>query len=441
MFFDERIQAECGKIYQKGILWATLTALLYAVMRAIPLALAGNFSLYFFTTELCIVVSGAVILLLGAIKFFGTKDERIEAEKHNFYFSAGKIFLIAALAGYAFAIPFASERPKNDVPVNYLLYMMEILGGLYFFYSFKSREISFNYTFIERENRGYYKHVFVNIGKLSGVLAFPFGFAMMLDLMLHKSFASFLAIILAYISSVLGLGFYYFLLSWVEKRSYEDESSCLIDKGAFVLCILTLVVYLLHSVVRILYAAIGKLISISSIGAYTAAISYLNQFFDYLMTVMVVALLSYMMTKAGGKLFKKAVGLKALMCALIVILNFVYTFIYQILNMQASMNSELYATVIRIHNVISGYFMIASIIASFLLIYELISKAKVSGFMILLPILNMYWKIIFTWTQTYGMFHFSFTIVGCIVTLIYDVGFYLFLKKRDRGLQAVEKLS
>ncbi len=435
MFYDERIQSECGKIYQKGILFATLVTLLYAMIRAIPLILEDKLSLWFFTTELFIVVCGVVILFLGAIKFCGVKDERIESEKHTFYFNAGKIFLIATLAGYAFAIPFASERARNDVPVNYLLYMLEILGSLYFFYAFKSREISFNYTFIEKDRWDYYKRVFLNIGKLAWVLAFPFGFAMVLDLMLHESVVSFLAIILAYASSVIGLGFYYFILSWIEKRSYEDESGHLIDRGAFVVCILTLLVYWGYSVFRIFYVSIGDWIPVSSVGEYMASISYLNQFFGYLMTVMVVAVLSYIMTKASGKMIKKAVGLKALMCALTVILNFVYSFVYQVLNIVSPENFEIYTIVIRAHNFIAGYLMVASMIASFLFVYELVAKAKVSGTIILLPILNTYWQMIFTLTQFYGMFHFSFTIIGCVITLIYYVGFYLFLRKRDKNLQ------
>ena len=41
MFYDERINTECGKIYRKGILMAVLTTLLYVVSRTVTLAMKG----------------------------------------------------------------------------------------------------------------------------------------------------------------------------------------------------------------------------------------------------------------------------------------------------------------------------------------------------------------------------------------------------------------
>jgi len=35
MFHDERINAECGKIYSRGILFAVLVTLLYTVSRTV----------------------------------------------------------------------------------------------------------------------------------------------------------------------------------------------------------------------------------------------------------------------------------------------------------------------------------------------------------------------------------------------------------------------
>ena len=107
MFNDERINQESGKIYQRGILIATIVALIYGAVRAWYLNVQGDLSVKYLFTELFIVVCGAVILLVGALRFIKIQDERTVFEKHRYYLTAGKVFLIAALSGHALTIPFA----------------------------------------------------------------------------------------------------------------------------------------------------------------------------------------------------------------------------------------------------------------------------------------------------------------------------------------------
>ena len=54
MFNDERINTESGKIYRRGILYATLVTLLYAALRAAYLAIKKQlFIQYLFGYPLC----------------------------------------------------------------------------------------------------------------------------------------------------------------------------------------------------------------------------------------------------------------------------------------------------------------------------------------------------------------------------------------------------
>ena len=69
MFNDERINAECGKIYSKGILFAVIITLIYTVSRTITLFIQNTFHSFVTYTEAVILILGIGILLVGTIKF------------------------------------------------------------------------------------------------------------------------------------------------------------------------------------------------------------------------------------------------------------------------------------------------------------------------------------------------------------------------------------
>ncbi|MBQ9150639.1 MAG: hypothetical protein IJX72_00180 [Clostridia bacterium] len=237
MFNDERINQTCGRIYQRGILFAVLYTALFTVTRIL---FTGGFGgLNHYLTEAAILLFGVGILLIGLIRWGFSRDERAAFERHTYYLTAGKVFIIAALAGYAISIPLRA-RVSNDYPVNELILHLETLGSVYFFYAFKRHEVSFNYTFIQEQGWHYYCHVLLNIGKLALILLAPFAMAAMLDLALHHSFLMYLAILTGYVFSVIGLGLAYFLLSLLEKLNYDEESAKSFKKGTLVAWILAL---------------------------------------------------------------------------------------------------------------------------------------------------------------------------------------------------------
>ena len=234
MFNDERINSTCGAIYRRGILLAVLYTALFGGARIL---LTGGFRLSRFLTEAAILAAGGIILLIGLIRWGFARDERAVFEKHNYYLTAGKVFVVAALAGYAVSIPLRMEV-SNDYPVNELILHLETLGCVYFFFAFKRNSVSFNYTFIDEPNGGYYRRVLINIAKLAGILLVPFWGAAMLDLMMHQSFPNFLVILAGYAASVVELGLDYLLLSALEKMNYDEESPKGLKQGTRVAWVL-----------------------------------------------------------------------------------------------------------------------------------------------------------------------------------------------------------
>ena len=220
MFNDERINRICGGIYRTGILLAVLYTVLFGVCRA----LIVGFRISLYLTEICIILTGGIILTVGLIRWGFARDERADYERHRYYLTAGKVFVVMALLGYAISIPLRI-RQADDYPVNELILHLLILGCVYFFYTFKRHQVSFNYTFIDESAAAYYIRVLLNTAKLAGILLLPFGLAALLDLMLYGSFIHFLAILWGYVASVLGLGTDYFLLSALEKCNVEPDTS------------------------------------------------------------------------------------------------------------------------------------------------------------------------------------------------------------------------
>lgn len=249
-FYDERINAACGRIYHRGILYATVVALCYGLLHFWALSSAyaewitiRTFSSFyvFFLPETTIFISGCVILLAGVLLHGRAKDERELFEKHNYYLSAAKVFVIVAFIGYAFTIPFSTEKLSNDVPLNYLTRLFETLGVIYLYYAFKKRDIFFNYSFIHESKGPYYKRVLLNIAKLAGVLFLGFFGAALLDLGMHGSFLNFFAILIAYVTSVLSLGLEYLFISWTEKLSHDEVGQRGLHIGTFIQFIFLLI--------------------------------------------------------------------------------------------------------------------------------------------------------------------------------------------------------
>ena len=310
MFNDERINAECGKIYSKGILFAVIITLIYTVSRTITLFLQNSFHSFLTYTEAVILILGIGILLVGSIRFRVGGDERTAFERHSFYKKAAKLFIIGVFGTYILTIPFTTEDMLGGQSHNHLLILLEILGCLYVFYTFKTREININYSFIAESGWGYYRRVFKGIGVLWLGLFVPFLIAASWELVIH-SWVGALIILLAYISSVIGLSIEYFFVSLVEKLSYDSAGNGRFALGTKIAMLVALVVEFSIAVFQGLYVyyATGNIQDIPDIKNYGTVVAFFSQNtkrLEFLSIVLVGLVVCHIMSqiKKSGFLYR-----------------------------------------------------------------------------------------------------------------------------------------
>ena len=309
MFNDERINAECGKIYSRGILLAVLLTLVYAAVRTAVLVIQDSLVSILTYTEAVILIFGIGILVTGALRFRKDGDERTAFERCSFYKKAGRSFIIAVLGTYILTIPFTSEEMLGGEGYNQLLSLLEIVGCLYAFYAFKTRNINFNYSFIAESTGVYYRRVLKLVGGLWLSLLAPFFIAAVWMLVTRRSWLGAFAILLAYFSSAAGLSVWYFFISLVENTSYDSMGDGRFALGARIAALACLVVELVTALLMCsyVYYATGDLRAISgggSIGALIAAIATVRLRLEFILIVLVGLALSRILPqiRKGGLL-------------------------------------------------------------------------------------------------------------------------------------------
>ena len=396
-FYDERINAECGRIYQRGILYATLVALVYGIMHMWSLTsyksglitILGFSNYYvFFLPEVTVFSFGTVILLLGALLHGRPQDERELFEKHNYYLTASKVFVIAAFIGYAVTIPFSTTKYINNVPLNYLVQLFETLGIIYLYYAFKKRDIFFNYSFIHESQSTYYKRVFLYIAKLAGILFLGFFGAALIDLALHQSFLSFWSLLFAYASSVISLGLEYLFIAWTEKLSYDEKEHRGLHIGTFIkfifLLVNTFVAFLVMLVLLLITnGALGDILIDKGyhLGEIIAEITTLRNHFAHESSVLTAMVLCKFMCQIRNcKTGRKAIGGIILLTGLSLLLSYVNTFVLIILQRGGLGGTEgILASFVYATSIISILDATVNAILWTILTYDLVKTGKLTS--------------------------------------------------------------
>lgn len=391
MFNDERINQESGKIYQRGILIATIVALIYGAVRAWYLNVQGDLSVKYLFTELFIVVCGAVILLVGALRFIKIQDERTVFEKHRYYLTAGKVFLIAALSGYALTIPFSFDKKISDLPANHLILILEVLGYVYFFYNFKNKDINFNYSFISETKRIYYGRVFANIGKLAGILGITFLISAIIDAYLHASIVTLWRIVYAYVVSVLGLGIEYLFISWVEKMIYDEEESNRLKNGIFIIGIAYVIINFFLASIKTIYftIAFSNLQAFpGNVGEVLSSISYMRLYANYLSTVLFAMWLCYLMSQLKKDRTVKISVVGILSVSVISIILSVCSSFLSLGILDIYNNVAIVKLVLSLNSSVTYFISIIALVFTLSFAVSTLRSEKSPSLIVLIPILN-----------------------------------------------------
>lgn len=319
MFNDERINTECGKIYRGGILLAVAVTLLSVLAKSMVMLAKGSFFLPITYTEGAILLLGILIVGFDLIRFRGAGDERVAYERHNFYRAAGKIFVLCVFGIYILTIPFLKQEMLGGQAPNQLLILLEVLGLLYVLYCFKSKQIYVNYSFIDEPGGQYYRRVLKYIGYLFAGLFFPFLMAALWEILLHGSYRGALVILIAYLSSAIGLSLEYFFLSWVEKASYESAEGSGLPLGARIAMLVAFAVSLCFCALECVYVhlATGDLSAMQDVGATLGRISQQKSQLAFLVYATTgLAVCQVLATLRNGMLLHAAGRIKLLLLAL-----------------------------------------------------------------------------------------------------------------------------
>ena len=251
-FYDQRINSACAKIYQRGILFATVIALCYGILHFVALSVqtqhlsfvsASAFQSFyiFFLPELTVLLSGCSILLFGHFLHSDPSTKEAMFSAQRFYMRGVKILVSLTFFAYALTIPLSGDNVLTKVPLNYLPLLFETLGVIYLYYALKKKDVFFNYSFIHESKPAYYGRVLMNIAKLAGVFFIGFFGAALFDISHFGSCDHLSLIIDGYISSVLSLGLEYLFISWTEKLSYDEKEHRGLHLGTFVKFIFLLI--------------------------------------------------------------------------------------------------------------------------------------------------------------------------------------------------------
>ncbi len=324
MFNDERINAECGKIYGKGILLAVLTTLVYVISRTVMLIMMDALVSIVTYTECVILLLGIGILLIGTIRFNKNGDERISFARHNYYKKAGKAFILTVLGAYILTIPFTSEQMLGWQSNNHLLMLLELIGYLYLFYAFKTKQINFNYSFIDKKGFGYYGKVLTIIGGLWLGLLIPFVLAAYWELVVNESWVGALAILLAYIGSAIGLSVEYFFISLVEKLSYDSINGKRFALGTRIAMLVLVTLEFIVAVLQCVYIhfASGNLQQIPNTHTAMELVNLQKESLQLLSIVLLGLVLSHIMSQIKkGSLLYSVCAVKMLLLALSALLK------------------------------------------------------------------------------------------------------------------------
>ncbi len=336
MFYDERIELEKGKVCRNCLIIAIVGAFFIGGSQLInTLMCIAEPQFHHYANAFLpalIAFGGLAILIYGFIKTSGKHDERTKAEASAYWGKSGLMLLRTVMILWAILLPYTMLHPMPtinfaSIPFDNVLTVLFDFIFIYCVYSFKKRDIYFNYSILESES--YYKGVFKNLGKLTLWAAALFGESVFSYIIFHtfdniknplnqvqgifsEILALFLIVLLAYIM----LAVLYLALSALEKSSYDNEKK-LLSRSTVAAIIVSGVMMLFMSRLATLVIDIAlsapKLLPVYNYISHSADTTF------EVMLALAITYFSYEYTRA-----KKNAGVGKL-CGAIIISNLVYT--------------------------------------------------------------------------------------------------------------------
>jgi len=336
MFYDERIEFEKGNVCRNCLIIATAGAFfigasqLANTLMCIEKPQFHHYANVFLPA--LIAFGGLAILIYGFIKTSGKPDERTRAEASAFWGKAGLMLLRAVMVLWAILLPYTMLHPMPTInfaaiPFDNVLTVLFDFIFIYCVYSFKKRNIYFNYSILE--SGSYYKGVFKNLGRLALWAAALFGESVFSYIIFHtfdnikypikqvqgifsEILALFLIIFLTYIMPAV----LYLALSALEKSSYDNEKKLLSRS--------TVAAIIVSGVMMVFMSRLATLVIDIALSApgLLPVYNYISHSADTTFEVMLalaITYFSYEYTRA------KKNGSVGKLCGAIIISNLVYT--------------------------------------------------------------------------------------------------------------------
>ena len=398
MFNDERIIIESGKIFRKTNFLALIIAMVFLVVRLFLYFCSNNssnidLSFGLFSTEIVTIITSISIVFYGEIKYKDeVNDERIETIKYQYYNKSSKILLIAIIAGYAISMIDSFNRITYDFDANYIIWIFQLLGVALVYYNFKKKQININYSFINNDNKTYYKKVFKLIGYLAITCGIIYVSCGIIASLIYQDITYCLSFLIAAIVSIIGLGLQYLFLSVLEKIDYNDEKHKVTKAFIFpaIICVVILVTHaLLFKIVYFIGESdiVNKAQLIAKISEFKSSLTFTSAIYE---VVTLSYILSYFINNKA--IFK---------CIYIYIIVFVISIIIGVINFipfYLISSSDLSFTVAQniIINQLKNYvFSYTNLILILLIVIFIIKELKLNKLWIILPIIRIAMPLVY----------------------------------------------
>ena len=325
------------------------------------------------------------------------------------------------IIGYCITILTFDYRGYYDFEPEYTIFQFTVIFALLIYYYFRSRNINFNYSFIENSKKEYYKIVFKKILKFSLFIMIVYSLCGAIALYLFGSIEKLFEFLLKGIFVAIILDSLYLFISYNEKVDYDDEKTK-IKKTL----INTLIVSTILSVLIIIINVIVSLISIhpelshSNIAIVVYSINNnIKDLLNYLLKIFTIMFITFMYLY-----FKKHTKIKVLLnIYLLVILFKVFLGIINdglyYAGYYWSFNSpELYLLIMKLIDYFILLLSIYDIVFIILLPIFILIDAKCKAKILILPFISSIFMIL-KFLNTSDRITPGFTITNLILQLIY----------------------